>query len=99
MGPYDYNLTLCPLQSRLQHIYHKQTYARVDFIPCQGLWIWPLSDFTKKQIRGRGKTIHVVLKYLVESLLQKGVRGWTITCPLPTPYFTGDPWILHLKTT
>jgi hypothetical protein len=46
----DYNLTLCPLQSRLQHIYHGQPYARVDLIPMpestlypsQGLWIWPL---------------------------------------------------------
>jgi hypothetical protein len=31
MGPYaevDYNLDLC----RLQHIYHGQPYARVDFI-------------------------------------------------------------------
>jgi hypothetical protein len=26
----DYNLTLCPLQSRLQHIYHGQPYASVD---------------------------------------------------------------------
>jgi hypothetical protein len=37
MGPYaevDYNVTLCPLQSRLQQIYHGQPYARVDdFIP------------------------------------------------------------------
>ncbi len=36
MGPYagvEYNLTLCPLQSRLQHIYHGQPYARVEFIP------------------------------------------------------------------
>jgi hypothetical protein len=36
LGPYagvEYNLTLCPLQSRLQHIYHGQPYARVDFIP------------------------------------------------------------------
>jgi hypothetical protein len=36
MGSYagvDYNLTLCPLQSRLQHIYHGQPYARVYFIP------------------------------------------------------------------
>jgi hypothetical protein len=36
MGPYagvDYNLTLCPLQSRLQHIYYVQPYARVHFIP------------------------------------------------------------------
>ncbi len=47
MEPYaevDYNLTLCPLQSRLQHIYHGQPwarvdlnpYARVDFIPQSG---------------------------------------------------------------
>jgi hypothetical protein len=36
MGPYagaDYNLTLCPLHIRLQHIYHGQPYARVDFNP------------------------------------------------------------------
>jgi hypothetical protein len=53
MGPYtgvDYNLTLCPLPSRLQHIYHEQPYARVDLnprpestlFPSRGLWIWPL---------------------------------------------------------
>jgi hypothetical protein len=49
MGPYarvDCNLTLCPLQSRLQHNYHgywatlwqsrPQPYARVDFIPQSG---------------------------------------------------------------
>ncbi len=31
MGPYagvDYNLTLCPLQSRLQHIYHWATLCQ-----------------------------------------------------------------------
>ncbi len=36
MGPdagVDYNLTLCPLKSRLQHIYHGQPYARVDLNP------------------------------------------------------------------
>ncbi len=36
MGPYagvDYNLTLCPLQSRIQHMYHGQSYARVDRNP------------------------------------------------------------------
>ena len=55
MGPcagVDYNLTLCPLQSRLQHIYHGQPYARVNLnppilestvSPSQGLWIWPQS--------------------------------------------------------
>ena len=39
VGPYagvDYNLTLCPLQSRLQHIYHGQPYARVGFFPQLG---------------------------------------------------------------
>jgi hypothetical protein len=39
MGPFagvDYYLTLCPLQSRLQHIYNGQHYARVDFIPQSG---------------------------------------------------------------
>ncbi len=33
MGPSagaDYNLTFCPLQSRLQHIYHGQSHTRVD---------------------------------------------------------------------
>ncbi len=53
MGPYagvDYNLTLRPLQSRLQHNYHGhffgQPYARVDLkpmpestlSPSQGRW-------------------------------------------------------------
>ncbi len=35
MEPYatvKYNLILCPLQSRLQHIYHGQPYASVGFI-------------------------------------------------------------------
>jgi len=39
MGPYagvDFNLTICPLQSRLQHFYHGQLYARVDFFPQSG---------------------------------------------------------------
>jgi hypothetical protein len=43
----DYNLTLCPLQGRLQHIYRGQPYARVGLNPMpestlsarQGLWI------------------------------------------------------------
>jgi hypothetical protein len=60
MGPYarvEYNLTLCPLQSRLQHIYHGQPYARVDLnpmqestlFPSQRLWIWPLDPGTNTQ--------------------------------------------------
>ncbi len=41
---------ICRLQNRLQHMYHEQPYARVDFnpmpestlSPSQGLWIQPL---------------------------------------------------------
>jgi hypothetical protein len=52
MGPCaGVDLTLCLLQSRLQHIYHGQPCARVDLNPMsestlspnQGLWIWPFS--------------------------------------------------------
>jgi hypothetical protein len=53
MGPYagvDHNL--CP-QSRHQHIYHGQPYARVDLnpmpeltlSPSQGQWIWTLASW------------------------------------------------------
>jgi hypothetical protein len=51
MGPYagvDYNLTLCPLQSRLQQIYYGlgQPYARVDLNPiCQSQLYPPVRDF------------------------------------------------------
>jgi hypothetical protein len=38
----DYNLTLCPLHSRLQNIYYGQLNASVDFIPQSGTLIWPL---------------------------------------------------------
>jgi hypothetical protein len=46
MGPYagsNYNLTICALQSRLQHIYQSrpEPYAGVDLFPSQGLWVWP----------------------------------------------------------
>jgi hypothetical protein len=47
MGPYagaDYNLTLCPLLSRLQHIYYGQPNARVDLIPM------PESTFLNPQV-------------------------------------------------
>ncbi len=48
MGPnagVDYNLTLCPLQSRLQHIYHGQP-ARVDLNLCQRWRLYPpVGDF------------------------------------------------------
>ncbi len=32
----ELTVTLCPLQSGLQHIYHGQLYARVDLIPESG---------------------------------------------------------------
>ncbi len=49
MGPHaevDYKLTLCPLQTRLQHIYFGQRYARVDFISQSGTLDLP-SGFLK----------------------------------------------------
>jgi hypothetical protein len=61
MGPYagaDYSLPLCPLQSRLQHIYHWQPYARVDpnpmpeltLSPSQGLMIGPhVKDYNRRK--------------------------------------------------
>jgi hypothetical protein len=50
MRPYiyagdDYNLTLCPFQSRLQHIYHGQPYARVDLNPMPESTLSPVTDF------------------------------------------------------
>ncbi len=64
IGPHagvDSNLPLFRLQSRLQHIYHGQPYARVDLnplpestlSPSQGLRIWPQSvtSFFRKKIR------------------------------------------------
>jgi hypothetical protein len=46
-----YNLTLCPLQSRLQHIYHGQPYARVDFIPQSGTLDLASGDLQETRIR------------------------------------------------
>jgi len=61
IGPYagvDYNLMSYPLQSRLQHIYNGQTYARVDLnpmpestlLPSQGLRIWPMLFLTLQDV-------------------------------------------------
>jgi hypothetical protein len=49
MGPYagvDDNLTLCPLQVQLRHIYHGHWAAlnpmpESTLSPSRGLWIWP----------------------------------------------------------
>jgi hypothetical protein len=54
-GPYagaDYNLSLCPFQSRLQQIYHghwalgnpmPETTLTLCLRRLQGIWIWPMS--------------------------------------------------------
>ncbi len=47
-----YNLTLCPLQSRLQHIYHGEPYTRVDLNPMPEPTLAPQSgtlDFANVQ--------------------------------------------------
>jgi hypothetical protein len=52
MGPYagvDYNLTLCPLQSRLQHIYH-YPMPEVDFTPLVRDFGFGLSKFKELNI-------------------------------------------------
>jgi hypothetical protein len=41
---------LLQLRSKLQHIYHGQPNARVDFSPSQGLWIWPLKSYNYRQM-------------------------------------------------
>ncbi len=54
-------LTICSLQNRLQHIYHRQPYARVDLnpmpeltlSPSKGLRIWPQSTVYTKGDAGR----------------------------------------------
>jgi hypothetical protein len=64
---FDYNLTLCPLQSRLQHIYQGQPYVRVDLnpmpestlFPSQGLWIWPQSSDKRSWLEATVQTVRV----------------------------------------
>jgi hypothetical protein len=49
MGPYagvDYNLTLCPLQSQLQHNYHRKPFVRVDLNPMLELTLNPMPEST-----------------------------------------------------
>jgi hypothetical protein len=51
-------------------------------------------------IRGGGKTVHVVFKYLSRNLSRRGFGAARVTPPSPTTlYFPADPRIFHLKTT
>jgi hypothetical protein len=87
MGLYagvDYNLTLCPLQSRLQHIYHGQPFAGVDLNPkpestlssSQGLRIWPLYLPIFENIELTWKTKRPLEKWQIE-----GFHGSHVTIP------------------
>jgi hypothetical protein len=73
----DYNLTLCPLQSRLQlqHIYHGQPYARVDFIP---------SSWTLDLASGRRRDHLVVNISQVQSPTHREEGGRQLTGPAAT---------------
>jgi hypothetical protein len=51
MPEVDYNITLCPLQSRLHHIYHGQPYARVDFIPQSGTFDLASESYSQRRKR------------------------------------------------
>ncbi len=106
MGPYagvdyifNYNLTLCPLQSLLQNIYHGQPHARVDLnpmpestlSPCQGLWIWPLVCLKRQLsafcslILGGQKTGRI--PSFTSCVTSPNLLGSTLTTPSP-----GIPW-------
>ncbi len=81
----DYNLTLCRLQSRLQHIYHGQPYARVNINPMQestsspnqGLRILPQSTHVPQ-------ISHINIKSTSASRLMKETprRGKKVTSSL-----------------
>ncbi len=72
----DYNLTLCPLQNRFQHIYHGQPYAREDLynmpeatlFPSQGLSIWPLSSKSSGKLLLSAKIKTICWKPYVKAL-------------------------------
>ncbi len=80
MGPYagvDYNLTLCRLQNRVEHMDHGQPDARVDLIPMpesslspsQDLRIWPLQLRTESgHTRNQRKKVEVVAFLSSETL-------------------------------
>jgi hypothetical protein len=81
MRPYagvDYNLTLCPLQSRLQHVYHGQPYARVDFTPPVRVFGFGLSFICRL-------TSHLLFKELgpLQSYSGGGRRGRAQVVQLP----------------
>ncbi len=91
MGPYagvDYNLTLCPIQGRLQHIYHRQPYAivdvvaRVDFIPLSGTLIWQLLDRDLSQL--------FWCEWWVEYSTLHWVVSWEMN--LSSQYIIRNPW-------
>ncbi len=88
MGPCagaDYNLTLCLLQSRLQHIYHRQPYARVDWTLCQsrlyphsqGLRIWPLASIAASSdtVEFTGAADDLVLNKVHKNYIKSTKKG------------------------
>jgi hypothetical protein len=91
MGPFagvDYNLTLCPLQRRLLHIYHGQPMPESTLTLCQsclhppsqGLWIWPMNPSccpSKSQnVTWLSNTVLFLLKNLQYAYLHS--YRWTI---------------------
>jgi hypothetical protein len=49
----DYNLTLCPIKSRLHTHLPWATMTESTLSPSQGLWIWPLAieDFLETMMK------------------------------------------------
>jgi hypothetical protein len=92
MGPYaGVNLTLCRLQSRLQHMYHGQHYARVDIIPQSGTY-----DLASEHLEEpRGNKSHALSQY---SYKPQYPTCLSIHQPLHKQRQKMIKWILSLKT-
>jgi hypothetical protein len=66
MGTYagvDCKLTLCPLKSRLQHVY---LMPESTLYPSQGLWIWPLSYNSDPKLAFSKMYVVYTLHYVIE---------------------------------
>jgi hypothetical protein len=100
MGPYagvDYNLTLCPLESRLQHTYHGNPMPESTLtLPMPESWIWPRvsNDGSRllivlfisqwKRVIRKG-TADVVPKYF--NMVMRWLRLDNFSCEMTTSTF------------
>ncbi len=84
MEPYavvDYNLTLCPLHSRLLHIYQGQPYARVDFNPLARAEFIPQSGTLDLAYDSNITWLSTTVLFLLKNIQYTGIYSsrWTIS--------------------